>query len=173
MPKNDNDNDSVFGIPILIVAVIIVLFILFFMYNFTFARPACPACPACPCAASSANANIVVNANNKGNANANTASFADGVVASTANSDACAAFGGAPDLEDPGVMFDQHPLIEFCVTNCNQYVDAVNRAAAEDAALSDKIVSDPDNSLWEMRQQYYTIYLEALGYVGQDLGCLQ
>lgn len=182
MPRNnDNDNDhgSVFGIPVLIFAVLLFLFVLFLMYNvgfIAFPKSMCPTCAKCASGAANtvnANANAsTVNANANA-VNAVNASFADGVVANVDNMDTCAMFGGAPNLEDPGVMFDQHPLIEFCITNCDQYVDALNRAAYEDAALSEKIVSDPDNSLWEMRQQYYTIYLEALEYVGQDLGCTQ
>jgi hypothetical protein len=62
-------------------------------------------------------------------------------------------------------------IIEFCVTNCVEYDDAINRAAIEDAELTKKIAAEPDNSIWPMRQQYYTIYLDALHAVGAQIGC--
>jgi hypothetical protein len=95
-------------------------------------------------------------------------SFAEGAGPT---SDTCVLFGGEPDLVNPGLMFDQHPLIEFCVTNCVEYDDAINRAAIEDAELTKKIAAEPDNSIWPMRQQYYTIYLDALHAVGAQIGC--
>jgi hypothetical protein len=177
MPKSEKEKDddkSPMGIIILLFAIaIVILLVLTFI-----GRAFCPPCSYSARgavngnAANTANSNAVANAvalvNMANTPPANTGSFASGA---TAPIDSCSMFGGEPDLEDPGIMFDQHPLIEFCVTNCAQYQDAMNRAAAEDTALSAKIASDPDNALWEMRQQYYTIYLDALNFVAQDIGC--